>query len=526
MSSNAKLLYNGLKKHVYGNPEIVEVFTAGVLSKSNILLQGSHGKGKTLLSKVIAKLAGVHYTRIQGSPDLRGSHYIGRIKLDKLSLGIEEVEWKDIATKTTILHIDEINRISPVEQNNFFSIIAEQLACYNGQTKETPEMTVVATMNPADEGTFQLTPPFLDRFHISLPVQSRELHDKRQILESHVTNEEIKPVLKDGELQEMWSEVRNVEVPEDIAKHVLRINRDLQLCMPNRNKNLDECESVEKEFLHNFPAICASCNNHEWICSKVKNSSAISERLTLHVIDVAQGLAFLHARSKVNLDDVKLVLHYALNHRIQLTEAKMQDFFTPSEALGWLTEQLDVKEKQRHTAYKLLDGLQNNYTEKAMLEFSEYARQDMLLQEVKRNLKKVTDSKAQSVLEQIGKTDSVEELVSLKKKLESGELKVPNASEVLSKLADKIVEMQTLTATFTPDEFMKFKAKVARVCPKLGKAISENPSLTAYKSEDGQMSYKNGNMTFLSYTTESRKQASQLIQQLGGETHARLKTRV
>jgi len=343
--SNAKLLYDGLRKHVYGNPEIVEIFTAGVLAKSNILLQGSHGKGKTLLSKVIAKLAGVHYTRIQGSPDLRGSHYIGRLKLDKLVNGIEEIEWKDISTKTTILHIDEINRISPVEQNNFFSIIAEKIACYNGQTKETPEMAVVATMNPADEGTFQLTPPFLDRFHVSLPVQSRELHDKKQILDSYVTNGEVKPVLKDGQLQEMWTEVRNVSVPEDIAKHVLRINRDLQLCMPNKKKNLDECEPVEKEFLHNFPACCENCNQKEWICSKVKNTSAISERLTLHVVDVAQGRAFLHGRSKVILEDVKRVLPYSLNHRAQLTEAKMQDFFTPSEALGWLTEQLDIKEK-------------------------------------------------------------------------------------------------------------------------------------------------------------------------------------
>ena len=192
-----------------GNPEIPTVFMAGAISRSKILLEGSHGKGKTYVAELTSKVMGLDLSIVQGSAGLTESKFLARYDVADLMKGKETVDWKQFVDADLKL-FDEINRVHPSILNGIFTMLARDRLDFGDESKELKPYVFVGTMNPADSGTYQIPLPLYDRFDISILTESVGFTDKLQILANQKKDPE--PVLQNGDMAKIWEEVETVKV--------------------------------------------------------------------------------------------------------------------------------------------------------------------------------------------------------------------------------------------------------------------------------------------------------------------------
>ncbi|HRA91018.1 MAG TPA: AAA family ATPase, partial [Acinetobacter sp.] len=141
----------------------------------HVLFEDLPGLGKTTLASALARLAGLHFQRIQFTNDMLASDVIGvNIFNQKEHL----FEFKKGPIFTQILLADEINRCSPKTQSALLEGMEEGAVTVDGVQYELPQpFWVLATQNPLfQSGTYALPESQLDRFlmRLSLGYPSRQ----------------------------------------------------------------------------------------------------------------------------------------------------------------------------------------------------------------------------------------------------------------------------------------------------------------------------------------------------------------
>ncbi len=363
-----------IRQQYLGEPELSEIALAATLGRANVLLWGSFGKGKSLLPEVIARVTNASYSRVQGTAGLTESKFLARYNIAELVKGNEKIEWKPFLD-AEIKMIDEVNRSPPVVINSFFTMLAERKVFFGSETRKILDYALFASMNPADEGTHALAPPFLDRFDLCLLTPSLSFYDKRRLLSEGAGNlERVQTVLEKGELKKMWGEVEQIKVNPVVFDLIAGTTRDLQLC-----------KYGEKEFLTDFPACCAKCEFNQQVCAKLDNRSPASERLH-YLTKVLKGLAYLNGEKEAGEKEFFKTLKYALNHRLNFTPGYLKQQTNFKESVTNLITQLQEKEKDRKDAYPLVKKLEEGFDEKSEEQLQKYAKNDLLLRELAKGL--------------------------------------------------------------------------------------------------------------------------------------------
>ncbi|MEW6558015.1 MAG: MoxR family ATPase [Elusimicrobiota bacterium] len=366
----------------FGSSEIVDIFLAGILSGSNILLWSSWGKGKSWLAEATAKLLGCSFSRIQGSAGLVESKFLARYNLPKLLQGEEIIHWHNFV-EAKIKLFDEINRVPATVLNSLFSMLAEKMVIYGNERKSLNAFVFIATLNPADEGTIKSIPmPFLDRFDICLPMSTLNVIDKTKLL--NIDKNCIYPVLKEDVIEDIWQETATIKITERIKFVTANMIRTLQICV---QKN-------DKEFLLDFPAVCDTCRFKESICSKLLPNNPVSERAYLSTLKVAQGLVILQNQKEINLEHIFIVLPYVLIHRVKFLHEYEKQHIDKISAIRNLVDYLRKKEFERERAYKIIAEIKSANIQLLDL-LHGWAQNDLVLLEHYNNLKKEFASKSQ-----------------------------------------------------------------------------------------------------------------------------------
>ncbi|MBI2804483.1 MAG: MoxR family ATPase [Planctomycetes bacterium] len=154
---------------VVGMDRVAHRFLIAMLAGGHVLLEGVPGVAKTTLSKTFAQILGIHYQRIQFTPDLLPSDVTGTFVLDRKT---NEFVLRRGPIFCQVLLADEINRAPAKTQSALLEAMQEYQVTIEGTTLPLPPpFMVLATQNPVEqEGVYRLPEAQLDRFLLRIEM--------------------------------------------------------------------------------------------------------------------------------------------------------------------------------------------------------------------------------------------------------------------------------------------------------------------------------------------------------------------
>jgi MoxR-like ATPase len=173
----AQRLRAGLERVVAGNETSTFGVLVALLAGGHLLLEGVPGTAKTLIVRVLARLLGVGFRRIQFTPDLMPADIVGTTIFDPGS-GTFALQRGPIFTNLVLA--DEINRTPPKTQSALLEAMEERQVTIDGESHPiAAPFFVCATQNPIEfEGTYPLPEAQLDRFIVrartGYPAEAQE----------------------------------------------------------------------------------------------------------------------------------------------------------------------------------------------------------------------------------------------------------------------------------------------------------------------------------------------------------------
>ncbi len=219
--------YNQLKseiaKVIVGQDEVVKNLLISIFCKGHCLLVGVPGLAKTLMVNTLSKALGLHYSRIQFTPDLMPSDIIGTEILD------ENRKFRFIKGPVfaNIILADEINRTPPKTQSALLEAMQEKSVTVAGFSYILEEpFFVLATQNPIEqEGTYPLPEAQLDRFMFNIWLDYPSFNEEIKIVKSTTSNQSISPqiVMNSEEILFFQGLILKIPVPDNVYHYAVEL---------------------------------------------------------------------------------------------------------------------------------------------------------------------------------------------------------------------------------------------------------------------------------------------------------------
>lgn len=278
---------------IVGQEQIVEGILMCLCGGGHALLEGVPGLGKTLMVRTLSQSLGLHFSRIQFTPDLMPADVTGTNIIAESAEGRKEFQFQHGPVFTNVLLADEINRATPKTQSALLEAMQERSVTVAGKTYQLAEPYIVlATQNPLEmEGTYPLPEAQLDRFLFKLKVYFPSLEELLQILNRTTTGAGDQPdeVIDAAGIMTLRGLVREVPIAPHIQEHAVRI------MLGTHPDSEFSTENVQKYVRYG---------------SSPRGAQAI--------ILAGKVRALLHGRFHVSSEDIDFVARPALRHRIIL----------------------------------------------------------------------------------------------------------------------------------------------------------------------------------------------------------------
>ena len=304
--------YNRIEDEVrrafLGQDDVLASVLVGILAKGHVLIEGVPGVGKTLLVRVLGKVLGCHFRRIQFTPDLMPSDVTGSTTYNAQA---GTFEFKHGPVFTHVLLADEINRAPAKTQAAMLESMQERSVTVDGKTYPLPRpFFVLATQNPIESaGTYPLPEAQLDRFLFKLLI-------------NHPTSEVEEALLRN---------VRDGFDANDLDAVGIQ-----QVCNPDlmvKMQDAVQAVHIDDKIIHYIASLVANTRRHRAIQFGASPRAAIALLTTSRVEAAVQG------RNFVVPDDVKTHGRAVLRHRLILQpDAEIEGVTTDEVVEGVLHE--------------------------------------------------------------------------------------------------------------------------------------------------------------------------------------------
>ena len=279
-----------ISKAVVGNERPIELMLIAALCRGHVLIEGPPGTAKTLLSAAIGRILGVHFNRVQFTPDTTPTDILGRVTTRH-----GEAYFERGAVFTNVLLADEINRTPPRTQAALLEAMQERRVTLAGRAYwlDMP-FFVVATQNPYEqEGVYPLPESQLDRFlfkvDLDYPTETQEIATL-ELPHQGVTPDiigEIQPLLGEKRFLAVQERIDQTDVPPNVARYLARIVRHTR-----------ELPGVEL---------------------------GASPRSAIHLLSASKAAARMAGRDAVTEEDVRTMVPHVLSHRLLLEDVPVAD---------------------------------------------------------------------------------------------------------------------------------------------------------------------------------------------------------
>jgi MoxR-like ATPase len=294
---------------IVGQHGLVDELIAALLAGGHVLIEGVPGVAKTLTAKLLARATGLHYRRLQFTPDLMPADVLGT---SVFSPRTGEFSFQPGPIFGQVVLIDEINRAPAKTQAALFEVMEERQVTVDGTTHPMAQpFVVLATQNPIEhEGTYRLPEAQLDRFLFKVVVGYPSLEDEVEILtrfQDHggrVDLDRVQPVLSADEIAAAQAAVRAVRVDAPVLRYAAQI--------------------VSATRQHPSLALGAS------------------PRASLALVTGAKAVAAMSGRDFATPDDLRAIVAPALRHRVQLTAEREIEGVQTSTVLRRIVEEIEV----------------------------------------------------------------------------------------------------------------------------------------------------------------------------------------
>ncbi|KXO76939.1 AAA family ATPase [Acinetobacter venetianus] len=279
---------------ILDKPQQTKLALSCLLAGGHVLFEDLPGLGKTTLASALARLAGLHFQRIQFTNDMLASDVIG---INIFNQKEHLFEFKKGPIFTQILLADEINRCSPKTQSALLEAMEEGAVTVDAVNYELPQpFWVLATQNPLfQSGTYALPESQLDRFlmRLSLGYPSRQAE---------------KLLLQQNSRQFLIHQLDAVFTQADIL-HLRELAKQVYLSDVVLNYILDLAAETRKQ------------------------RHGLSTRGVLALKAATQAYALVEGRGFVTSDDVQSVFVAVVAHRLSLGEVEAKQILQSVEAM-------------------------------------------------------------------------------------------------------------------------------------------------------------------------------------------------
>lgn len=295
-----------MRKVILTESNGIELVLIGILAGGHVLLEDVPGVGKTTLSKALARVLNMEFSRVQFTPDLLPSDILGTSVLNPKE---GTFRFHEGPVFHNLLLADEINRASPRTQSALLEAMNEKQVSIDGKTRPLPApFFVIATQNPVDyQGTYPLPEAQLDRFllRVSLGYPSQE-GELKMLFDRKTSDplEELSPVLDIESLLSLQKAVKEVNVEKDVALYLYRL--------------IEATRGRQELALGGSP------------------------RATLALFRASQARAFFFGREYVSPDDIQTLAVPVLAHRVMLSNQSRYGGQTTAQIIQAIVSELKV----------------------------------------------------------------------------------------------------------------------------------------------------------------------------------------
>ena len=439
-----------------------------LVKKGTMMLYGGHGGGKTTLSKYLGQIflgktsTEIEQAILRGHPLLTEEKILGSLNLEQLmghkeiTDGNIEVQWNDFV-KSQWKIIDEVNRLSPYAQNILLSLLAEGVVKYQNQSRSVGNFTVFATMNPPDEGNFDLPMPFMDRFALALPITMPDYLSMQTIGKDNKLKNRHPSQLNDDldSIQDLIQD--SIDYEPEAEEFINNIIADYRLCV-RLTKEASEDLTVDNGLCTNGGECRFFVEGQ--ICHKTRNP--LSVRVKEDLYRYGRAFAWLLGYEKVSSTHIKTIAPYLIWHRSNLSKKFLKEniksnfedkvFSVNSELEGTKTiiNQIHSRFENRYTNFikPFNNALKSKLTTDELTELiskSTEVEDDLLIaKELLPELQKLDGyyDKMIAYQKEIKNTDDITKLNTISSKLKR-EYKIRNRQLLANKIETKIRRLKT-----------------------------------------------------------------------------------
>lgn len=289
-------LHDYLNSIVIGQQNLTRAGLVALLVGGHLLVEGTHGTGKTLLGSTLASAVSANSKKLQFTPDLMPGDITGSSIYDH---ELKKYIFHPGPLFTNIMLAEELNRAPERTQSALLEAMGNGEVTVSGITYKTDKIfMIIATQNPHSQlGTYQLPEAQRDRFLFGVKSAMTGKEYERKILKSKLEKDLISSnfqPIKPEDLLAAREAILKVGLPAETQEYILTL--------------IDVSRNAER---------------HPTLTNKI--TEGISNRGTMGLVLGAKAMAWLRGSTSVLKSDVDAILHDTFRHRLLLTDSAKSD---------------------------------------------------------------------------------------------------------------------------------------------------------------------------------------------------------